>query len=33
MESLLLEAINHVKHVSKKKVNVENILHLDKDFI
>ena len=27
MESLILEAINHVKHVSKKKVNVENILH------
>ena len=27
MESLILKAINHVKHVSKKMVNVENILH------
>ena len=27
MESLILKAINHVKHVSKKEVNVENILH------
>ena len=27
MESLILKAINHVKLVSKKKVNVENILH------
>ena len=27
MESLILKAINLVKYVSKKKVNVENILH------
>ena len=27
MASSILEAINHVIHVSKKKVNVENILH------
>ena len=27
MESLILKAINHVKPVSKKKVNVENIFH------
>ena len=27
MDSLILKAINHVKLVSKKKVNVENILH------
>ena len=27
MESLILKAKNHVKHVSKKKVNVRNILH------
>ena len=27
MESLILKATNHVKHVSKRKVNVENILH------
>ena len=27
MESLILKAINHVKLVSKKKVNLENILH------
>ena len=27
MESLMLKATNHVKHVSKRKVNVENILH------
>ena len=27
MESLILKAINHAKHVSKKKVTIENILH------
>ena len=27
MESLISQAINHVKHVSQKKVNVEKILH------
>ena len=27
MESLILKTINHVKHVTKKKVNVKNILH------
>ena len=27
MESLILKAIDHVKHVSKRKANVENILH------
>ena len=27
MESLILKATNHVKHVSKRKVNVANILH------
>ena len=27
MESLISKVINHVKHVSKNKVNVENILH------
>ena len=27
MESLILKAINHVKQVSKRKVNVENIIH------
>ena len=27
MESIVLKAINHVKLVSKKKVNVENILY------
>ena len=32
MESLILKAINHVKLVSKEKVNVENILHEIKRF-
>ena len=27
MESLILKAKSHVKHASKKKVNVKNIFH------
>ena len=27
MKLLILKAINHVKDVSKKKVNIEHILH------
>ena len=42
MESLILKAVNYVKHFCKKKVNIEKILHeikrssatnLDKDTI
>ena len=32
MESLILQAIN-INHVSKKNVNVENILHAIRDLV